>query len=93
MAYGGEGERAVALEMRTGDASFDPWADDDPSAEPQQQPEEEDDGTAGLDFVPPPHAARAPDTPRREPVSLTADGRWVRAVRRPAAEKSYNPEI
>ena len=93
VAYGGEGETAAALEARTGDASFDPWADDDSSAEPQQQPVEEDDGTAGPDFVPRPRVARAPDTLRREPVSLTADGRRVRAVRRPAAEKSYNPRF
>jgi nucleolar protein 53 len=95
VAYGGEGERAAALETRTGDASFDPWAEDDQPAEPSQlQPqEEEDDEMVGLDFVPRPHAARAPDTLRREPVSLTADGRRVRAVRRPAAEKSYNPRF
>jgi nucleolar protein 53 len=35
----------------------------------------------------------APDTLRREPVALTADGHSVRAVRRPAAEKSYNPRF
>jgi nucleolar protein 53 len=87
VAYGGEGERARGVE-RTGDASFDPWADDGPAEQDEANSE-----LAGLDFVSPPRGARAPGTLRREPVSLTADGRRVRAVRKPAAERSYNPRF
>src|SRR5207247_3486485 len=86
-----EGERQAALETRPGDATFDPWAGDDLPAE--LRPEEGDDETAGLEFVPRPRATKAPDTLRRDPVNLAADGRRVRAVRRPAAEKSYNPKF
>ncbi|KAL4938076.1 hypothetical protein BDV06DRAFT_215377 [Aspergillus oleicola] len=68
---------------KTGDAGFyDPWADNaDPT--PYDDPQ--------FDYLEKPKAKVAPDTLKRAPISLAANGKAVPAVRAPTAGTSYNP--
>ncbi|KAI9798036.1 MAG: hypothetical protein M1835_005039 [Candelina submexicana] len=80
-AYGGQAVRKDVV--RTDDVpSHDPW---------------EDVGTLGLgqrskfSFLEPPKPIREPKTLKYAPISLTASGRAVAAVKKPDAGISYNP--
>ncbi|KAF2671929.1 P60-like protein [Microthyrium microscopicum] len=77
-AFGGE---SVYKDVVTGegDASYDPW--DMPV--PEKKPE--------YDFLEEKKPIKEPVTLKHKSVSLAADGREIKAVRKPAAEKSYNP--
>lgn len=62
-----------------GNASHDPW--EVKSVETKEE----------YDFIPEKKPVRAPATLGRKPVTQAVDGRDIKAVRTPAAEKSYNP--
>lgn len=62
------------------DAEYDPWAPVPPKVVPKE-----------FDFLEEKKPISEPVTLKHKPISLAADGREVRAVRKPAAEKSYNP--
>ncbi|KAL4964673.1 uncharacterized protein BDV14DRAFT_190135 [Aspergillus stella-maris] len=68
---------------KTGAAGiFDPWADEaDPT--PYDDPQ--------FDYLEKPKAKVLPDTLKRAPISLAANGKAVPAVRAPTAGTSYNP--
>jgi len=78
IAYGGDSVQKNVVKA-DGDASFDPW--DQPGA---VQPKE-------FDFCDEIKPNKEPTTLKEEPISMAADGRRIRAVRKPAPEKSYNP--
>ncbi|KAL3497041.1 hypothetical protein BJX62DRAFT_221562 [Aspergillus germanicus] len=61
---------------------YDPWADEaDPT--PLDDPQ--------FDYLEKPKPKVAPDTLKRAPISLAANGKAVKAVRTPTAGTSYNP--
>lgn len=61
---------------------YDPWADEaDPT--PLDDPQ--------FDYLEKPKPKVAPETLKRAPISLTADGKAVPSVRAPTAGTSYNP--
>ncbi|KAF7591117.1 hypothetical protein BBP40_001953 [Aspergillus hancockii] len=63
---------------------YDPWADvEDPT--PVDDPQ--------FDFLEKPKQKVAPDTIKRAPISLAANGKPVPAVRTPLAGTSYNPSF
>lgn len=69
------------------DATYDPWADDPdaPTAVVQKQEKNE--------WVQEPPRAKAPSTLAKKPISLTANGKRVAAVPKPAGGYSYNPVV
>lgn len=68
------------------DATYDPWGEDPaaPTAVVQKQEKNE--------WVQEPSKAKAPSTLAKKPISLTASGKRVSAVPKPAGGYSYNPE-
>jgi nucleolar protein 53 len=78
IAYGGESVYKDVVKAN-GAAAYDPWEE-----KPVVKPKE-------FDFLEEKQPVVTPATLRHEPVSLAANGRQVKAVRRPAQEKSYNP--
>ncbi|KAL8382601.1 hypothetical protein RB595_006399 [Gaeumannomyces hyphopodioides] len=72
------------------DAAYDPWATTEaPTAGPVVVAEKGEE--QGLEFVPKPQKAKAPETLRRQPLSLAANGKPVPAVPKPQGGYSYNP--
>jgi nucleolar protein 53 len=78
IAYGGESVYKDVVRAN-GDASYDPWE------------EKAIIKFKELDFLEERRPVAEPATLKHEPVSLAADGRPLKAVRKPAQEKSYNP--
>jgi len=78
VAYGGESVHKDVVKNE-GDATYDPWDD----AEPEPVHE--------YNFLEKKKPRKEPTTLKAKPVSLAENGREVKAVRRPAQEKSYNP--
>lgn len=62
-----------------GDATYDPW-----EATVVSQPKKKS-------FVDAKKPVQEPKSLKEPPISMAADGRQVKAVRKPTAEKSYNP--
>jgi nucleolar protein 53 len=80
LAYGGDSVHKDVVKA-DGDASYDPW-ETTVISQPKKQLET---------FVEDTKPAREPRSLKEPPISLAADGRQVKAVRKPTAEKSYNP--
>jgi nucleolar protein 53 len=78
IAYGGESVYKDVVKADS-DASYDPW--EEKIVVKQKE----------FDFVKEKRPVKAPETLKLQPISMAADGRKIRAVRKPAAEKSYNP--
>ncbi|KAI9705534.1 MAG: hypothetical protein M1836_006289 [Candelina mexicana] len=81
LAYGGQAVRKDVV--KTDDIpSHDPWEDVE-SLKPEQR--------SKFSFLEPPKPIREPKTLKYAPISLTASGRAVAAVKKPDAGISYNP--
>jgi len=78
IAYGGDARHKDVVEGN-GDASHDPW---------EVRPVE---SKQNFDFLEEKRPVKEPETLKHQPVSLVVDKRQLKAVRTPAAEKSYNP--
>lgn len=78
IAYGGEAVHKDVVKA-DGDVAYDPW-EEKISVKPKE-----------FEFIEDERPAREPVTLKQQPISMAADGRKIRAVRKPAAEKSYNP--
>lgn len=72
------------------DAAYDPWAATEVPAAGPVVVAKKGEGQE-LEFVPKPQKAKAPETLRRQPLSLAANGKPVPAVPKPQGGYSYNP--
>lgn len=74
------------------DATYDPWATPEVSAAgPVVVVAKEKGEEQELEFVPKSQKVKAPETLRRQPLSLAANGKPVPAVPKPQGGYSYNP--
>lgn len=78
IAYGGDSVHKDVVKA-DGDATYDPW-----EATVVSQPKKKS-------FVDAKKPVQEPKSLKEPPISMAADGRQVKAVRKPTAEKSYNP--
>jgi nucleolar protein 53 len=78
IAHGGDARHKDVV-TGNGEASYDPW-------EVQSL-----DAKENRDFLDEKKPIKEPETLKHQPVSLVVDRRQLKAVRTPAAEKSYNP--
>ncbi|KAF9892584.1 hypothetical protein FE257_000986 [Aspergillus nanangensis] len=68
-----------------GDALYDPWAEEGDTTPAMDDPR--------FDFLHKPKAKVEPETLKRAPISLAANGKPIPAVRVPGAGTSYNPSF
>jgi nucleolar protein 53 len=81
-----QGGVQLSTERLTDDASssFDLWAETTPAVQ-ESQP--------GLDYLEKPTPKVAPTTLQKAPIAMTANGKPVRAVKKPTGGSSYNPSF
>lgn len=79
IAYGGDTTQKDVVTVQG--ASYDPWAVQEPAAQPQ------------FSFIPPEVVAKEPKTLKRTTVSLLKNGKHLPAVSKPHAGRSYNPKF
>jgi nucleolar protein 53 len=100
IAYGGQTVTKDVIEESHFSADFDPWVDHVTAVERKrlaaegalkdvQKEVEAQLGT--VSFLNKRVPLKEPTTLKTPPISQAADGRQVKSVRKPAAEKSYNP--
>lgn len=69
------------------DATYDPWAVGPATSTALTKPSEKSE------WIPEPPKAKAPPTLSKQPISLSANGKAVPAVPKPAGGYSYNPVV
>ncbi len=93
IAYGGQTVRKDVVQASDFSATFDPWGNEGEIPMLKEKPADKEvhEQLGEGSFLEKKNPVQEPATLKAAPISLASDGRPVKAVRKPAAEKSYNP--